>query len=94
MARETTTRPAADGVSGSSADHPLAALTWRVIDVTNAADVESRLRLGASVARYRVFIGPNGTRRVYTFLSGEARTADMATLVRQFREALSPAPTS
>jgi hypothetical protein len=83
------THPTADGSGASSysADHPLAALTWRVIDVTNATDVESRLRLGANIARYRVFIGPDGTRRVYTFLSGEAHVADMATLVRQFREA-------
>jgi hypothetical protein len=59
---------------------------WRVTDTLYERRRHRELNLGSAEARYRLFIAPDKTRRVYEFKPGDLRRLDEDTVERQLRE--------
>jgi hypothetical protein len=74
------------GVDGTSTADA-AGLVWRVFDAVDRASLTTRLRLGARCAACRIFVAPDGTRRVYEFAIDEQHEFDALQLAGQLARA-------
>jgi hypothetical protein len=59
---------------------------WRVTDTLYERRRHREMNLGSPKARYRCFVAPDKTRRVYEFKPGDLRRLDEDTVARQLRE--------
>lgn len=60
---------------------------WRIMDTLYERQRHREVNIGSAEARYRLFIAPDKTRRIYEFKPGDLRRLDEDTVARQLREA-------
>ncbi len=60
---------------------------WRISDTVYERQRHRELNIGSAEARYRLFVAPDETRRIYEFKPGDLRRLDEDTVGRQLREA-------